>query len=326
MTNQINYFDKYIKYKTKYSELKETIGGAKKNFFIVATHSYRLQCILNGFRIHSMQSSVGYIKRFKNCAIVRIFRKDNGNTCVQLVFAGIYKGEFNSSTGKYISYIDERDDSHYETPDEKTFSLEINTKIPENKQYLIPKDVEIYLIRHGEGEHNVASKEDKKTLVDAKLTQDGHTQAQQSAIILNEYFNSRQLKNVNYIFYASDLHRTRQTIGNIKHILNINGKGDIKKNSIYVISCIHEITPITHPDRAADHQCDQNPQNKSAYNLPKCTTLTQTNDMCNSVSIIFNGITYKIPIDWSKYSINRDDATMNTRCASKNIIQQILMN
>jgi hypothetical protein len=300
--NQINYSEKYIKYKTKYNELKNLIGGTQKNIFIVATHSYRLQCILNGMRKISnqfQQNPIQYshIKRFKNCAIVRIYRNTNGNTCVQIIFEGVYDG-----------IMDPKDTTHFEKADIESFLLEINSNT--HPTYLIPVDVEIYLVRHGEGMHNVAPKtqKDSKELLDALLTPNGHIQAYTAGIELNKYLNLRDdLKLAKYTFCASDLRRTHETISKIKHVLNndkLKRKG-LPVSQIYILSCIHEITPNLREDNATEHDCD-NP-----------TKLAQTS--IYNTSIQHNPKTQNsIKINWSNY-ISRDNCHNNI-----NIIQQIL--
>jgi hypothetical protein len=146
MTNHINYFEKYMKYKTKYLELKNLIGGNNKNIIIIATHSYRLQCILNGLRVNSIDDKV-VIKRFKNCAIVKIFCDTKGNTCVQIIFQGIYVGE-----------VDTTDTTHFEEYDigENKILLTIDTH--KHPEYSLPQNTEIFFIRHGEGIHNTDKK------------------------------------------------------------------------------------------------------------------------------------------------------------------------
>jgi hypothetical protein len=329
MSNQINYFDKYIKYKIKYNQLKNLSGGTHKNIFIVATHSYRLQCILNAMRVKSYVSMFQHIKRFKNCAIVRIFRDDKtGDTCVQLIYEGIYPG-----------YNDATDDTHYEEGEKNRILLRINNKL--SQDYSIPANVEIYFIRHGEGIHNTLNKAEKEILknestnpekialqqrlLDAHLNENGHTQAHTSGIELNKYFNSRQdLKSVTYKFCASDLHRTQETIAHVKYNLNNNYKGN-KIDPIFIISCIHEIAPISEirETYATVHDCD-NPNKilkpSSIYNTPKCT-ITQLH-LCQTLTIPISSnpiINHNENINWSHFKTPRDKCHNN-----KNIIEQIL--
>ncbi len=325
----MNYYEKYIKYKTKYFKLKNLIGGTSKNIIIVATHSYRLQCILNGMRKISKQfqehpEQYKYIKRFKNCAIVRIFRNLE-YICVQLIYQGIYD-----------EYNDETDDTHYELGDIHTFKLEIN--ITQYPTYSIPPNVEIFLIRHGEGIHNVISKEEKEklkenpinnkvlfvkqNLKDARLTDKGNKQAFIAGHKLNTYLNNNfKTFNNNYYFCASDLYRTQETIGNIKYVLNKSIKGKFR-DPIYIISCIHEITPHIREVNATEHDCD-NPgkivKETSIYNMPKCIG---NNLKCNSISKKIRQISYTTYIDWSKYK--QRNICSNTSDITSNIIKEIL--
>jgi broad specificity phosphatase PhoE len=306
MINDNTYFEKYIKYKKRYIELKTkyTQNPDIKNVILVATHSYRLQCILNRLRIMSTNKTMNGIKRFKNCAIVRIFRSPNGNTCVELFFEGLYDGP-----------PDPTDTTHFEETDTKQILFEI-----ENKDYSIPNDVEIYLIRHGEGEHNIATSEQKHilndTLKDAKLTDNGNKQARTAGDKLNSYFSSRNFKpNPTYYFCASDLSRTQETIANIKYVLNNNSKGE-KENPIYIIPCIHEITPLERAKgNATEDNCDDIKKlvpTTSIYNTTSCSI-----DTCKEISININGTKYTTGLDWTKYKSREI-------CSSQNIIKNIL--
>ncbi len=308
MINKSNYFDKYLKYKNKYLELKNLIGGNPNlnNIILIATHSYRLQCILNTLRVVSINSKVD-IKRFKNCAVVRVYRGPNGNTCVQIIFVGIFKGP-----------LDPSDTSHFEEIDKNNFILEIS-----NPEYSIPENTEIYFIRHGEGEHNLKTIKDESLLLDAKLTEEGNKQAREAGEFLNTYFTSRNISNtLKYYFCASDLHRTRETIGNIKDVLNSKGRKhpDTNFNKIFVLSCLHEITPKEREKGHATEALCDNPDklapNTHAYNMPKCVNLSNSNpdvkkdEGCTKINTTV--------IDWSKYDTHRKN------CASKNIIKEIL--
>jgi hypothetical protein len=312
--NNTNYFEKYLKYKNKYIELKKLSGGTPntKHMIFVATHSYRLQCILNSMRIHSNKKDID-IKRFKNCAVVRVFRNGN-NTQVQLIFEGIYDG-----------LIDPNDITHFEQTDRNKVLFTID-----NTYFLIPKNVEIYFIRHGEGIHNTTPHDERdinaRLLIDAKLTKSGKQQALKAGNYLNEYLNEylngRQIDN-QYYFCASDLHRTHETIGYIKHVLNNNKKGN-GETPIYIISCIHEIdskSNIENCDLTGNSEPSVQNISKCIHNLNGITVQlkNQHTEDCKYVNIkIGNNPPYRINLDWSKYNIHR------TQCHTKNIIQQIL--
>jgi broad specificity phosphatase PhoE len=304
MINDNTYFEKYVIYKTRYIELKKksTQNPNIKHVILVATHSYRLQCILNRLRIMSTNKKMNGIKRFKNCAIVRIFRNYDENTYVELFFEGIYDGP-----------LDKTDKSHFEKKDTQNFLFKI-----ENKDYTIPNDVEIYLIRHGEGEHNIATGEQKHTLndtlKDAKLTYNGNKQARTAGDKLNSYFSIRKFKPT-YYFCASDLSRTQETIANIKYVLNKANKGE-KENPIYIIPCIHEITPnVRAIGNATEDNCDDIKKlapKTSIYNITSCSI-----DKCKEISININGTKHTTRLDWTKY-------TSRDTCSSHNIINNIL--
>jgi hypothetical protein len=323
MTNQHIYYEKYIKYKQKYLELKKLIGEANEHIILVATHNYRLLCILNKLRIHSLNINI-QIKRFKNCAIVKIFNK-NGITCVQLIYEGIQ----NQTKENKL------DSAYYQETDRNQIILEIN-----NPEYQIDSNKQIYLIRHGEGIHNILTKPQEKELKDtgnikgnnqnykdAILTKEGNNQAIIAGNFLNDYFNTyfklSQKKNFNnkYYFCASDLYRTRETIGNIKYILNKTIKGSFSE-PIFVLSCIHEISPLQHQTNSTEHDCDNskkllNPPN--IYNSSICNNNNLAQPLCSSIFKKFGNISYQTRIDWSKYK-SRDNCSKN----NINIIKEIL--
>jgi hypothetical protein len=180
--------------------------------------------------------------RFKNGCILE-FKITTSNIQVKLVYDGIVDEE----KPKYVYYV-----SPGSAPDPKaaagkyqtTLFNEIN--IP-NVMYNVSPGYSyiFYLIRHGQGEHNVLKGMSKKwgalavssKYKDPALTNTGVQQAieigQKLQIILDQ-----QNQKVDYLF-ASDLKRTRQTLYYI--LQPMDGDPALRNKQINILQCSEEL-------------------------------------------------------------------------------------
>jgi len=96
----------------------------------------------------------------------------------------------------------------------------------------IPVDTVVYMVRHGEGMHNVAKAQGTKlldfSLTDAKLSDEGINQALTAGNVLRE---DRDIKNGNVFCFVSDLQRT--------HTTAITALPAVEK--FYVLPCLFEL-------------------------------------------------------------------------------------
>ena len=120
-----------------------------------------------------------------------------------------------------------------------------------------------YLVRHGQGEHNILSTWEqikKKTGIERKpdtnLTQNGINQAINAGKALSAILANRN-EQINY-FFVSDLQRTRQTLFNIYANLadNVYVKSGHNQINAYVLACAHEV------NKCDEEPDDSNPENE----------------------------------------------------------------
>ena len=203
--------------------------------------------------------------RFKNGCVLE-FKITTSSIQVKLVYDGIVDEE----KPKYVYYV-----SPNSAPDPKvaagkyqtTLFKEIN--IP-NVMYNVSPSVTyvFYLIRHGQGEHNVLKGMSKKwgalavssAYKDPSLTNTGVQQAiqigQKLQVILDE-----QHQKVDYLF-ASDLKRTRQTLYYI--LQPMDSDPALRHKQINILQCSEELT------YTANKNCDSSQWATPNENISLC--------------------------------------------------------
>jgi len=203
--------------------------------------------------------------RFKNGCVLE-FKITTSNIQVKLVYDGIVDEE----KPDYIYYV-----SPSSAPDPKvavgkyktTLFKEIN--IPNVIYNVSPGYTYIfYLIRHGQGEHNVLKGMSKKwgalavssTYKDPSLTNTGVQQAieigQKLQVILDQ-----QNQKVDYLF-ASDLKRTRQTLYYI--LQPMDSDPALRNKQINILPCSEELT------YTANKNCDSSQWATPNENISLC--------------------------------------------------------
>ena len=176
-----------------------------KTIAIICTHNGRLKQIMRNFRSNLCSSKdvsdfIKHTSSFENCAIVHI-------TSSQL---RIYN------------------------KDENTYNFQNHLDI---------SDLEIFLVRHGQGTHNLHKGIDKTKHFfekDPMLTEEGINQAQSAGNKIKDKIKDIIQANspIKYIFGASELTRTQQTVAEISKVVKPDNK------DIYVLNCIYEIGNI----------------------------------------------------------------------------------
>lgn len=203
--------------------------------------------------------------RFKNGCVLE-FKITTSNIQVKLVYDGIVDEE----KPKYVYYVNPSS-----PPDPKvtagkyktTLFNEIN--IPNVMYNVSPGYTYVfYLIRHGQGEHNVLKGMSKKwgalavssTYKDPSLTNTGVQQAieigQKLQVILDD-----QHQKVDYLF-ASDLKRTRQTLYYI--LQPMDSDPALRHKQINILPCSEELT------YTANKNCDSSQWATPNENISLC--------------------------------------------------------
>jgi len=196
----------------------------------MVSHQGRIQCLLASIGIISKKK----ICKFKNCAIISLQFKKIDDKTISLFCEMVYEGELDSEEDKPSVYYGTGSHEYsprgfiygkYKKWEKRSVSDEefikktyaIDEKTLRANFNLLPKDIPdneiitIYLMRHGQGTHNI-NRSYIKSYNDALLTQEGCQQAKKAAIHFFKGENSKNPKNFDIIF-VSDLKRTSQTAG-----------------------------------------------------------------------------------------------------------------
>lgn len=259
-------------------------GGASigTEVSIIATHQARIRCLLR--QLFQLERK---IHRFMNGAILRIEMNPNekrGITC-----SLVHQGELGESKPDKTYYVTDIVGNEANFIPLKFGTILIENEYTQSLVSNLDKPYIFYLIRHGQGTHNVLKGFKKKFASvsgdnDAKLTELGIEQAMNTgrAMMSNSEFRS-----ANYLF-SSDLTRTIQTL----FYVAIGSQLLIQNKQIIVLPCAHELNYI---GNASGLSCDgsskqmiQGNENKSS-----CATIGSPNCLKE-----FNGYT----INWHYYS------------------------
>lgn len=124
-----------------------------------------------------------------------------------------------------------------------------------------------YFIRHGEGEHNVASRFKKMNIIDPELTERGveSTKHINKALKNDLEKEKKGVDNDNVHVFSSDLYRTRETLQ-----YSIYGIDDIFEGidkTIHILQCSHEL------NYSNDGECDRNTLINGNENKSNCRVL-----------------------------------------------------
>jgi hypothetical protein len=262
--------------------------------------------------------------RFKNCAVV-LMKIDSLNNTISISL--VHDGEITEKPPKekkssiFKNPFSSKDKSAEPKPEKKYYYV-INPQKPNEVKFssttysgekyssilktlhIKPEDfgqgeINFYMIRHGEGIHNLDEGIGKITklgsqYVDAGLTPSGITQASNAASSLNEI-------KFDYVF-VSDLARTRQTIQQILKSNKYNG--DIKK--VYVLPCSHELDFVKggNCDGAQKLTMFENENKMSCPVISNTCDLIDNDKLCCIIDIlkdINNNRGAHLKVDWEFY-------------------------
>jgi len=247
---------------------------------IIGTHQARLRCLLSGFGMDNVQ-------RFQNGSIIKIMI-----TSTTIDISLLYGGEVNEKKEGRKYYVM----SHYVKKETDVFEpIEFpKVNIPNNMFNNLGDNIyDFYLIRHGQGTHNVIKGIKKKIgavfgTKDTELTPEGIAQANRAGTFLGDTSMPHipgDSSQVEFIF-VSDLKRTKQTVSALLQSAKIKAEKsrwirdlDIHvynsgPNNTYVLPCSHEL------NYSKDGQCDgsygqamnANENKTSCDDISKCNT------------------------------------------------------
>lgn len=287
-----NFSDNYI-------SLSDTSNpNITSNVSIIATHQSRIRCMLS--------SILGeQVERFMNGAVLRLeISPENIN--IQL----LYPGELDEVKPdvKYYTNNIIGNEKNYTPVLFETINTSYGNKFDTQGETYI-----FFLIRHGQGTHNVLKGFAKKTASisgqrDTRLTSAGFLQAENTGRFLannQEFLSAKSL-------FASDLFRTIETLVTILETADTGGKitDGVAGNEITVLPCAHEL------NYNKSGNCDGNAKQMMMGNENK-----SSNKQVNS----YNGF----QINWSYYSAFYNGSRMSPgsnrqRCRNTNFLQEAI--
>ena len=242
--------------------------------------------------------------RFKNGSVLEIMVTKE-NIHLRLVVGG----EIDEEKPKYIYFVKpgeaHRDINHLKGRYQVEEFLPLtfpNTLYPE----VGTKTYKFYLIRHGQGTHNLKGTNITK---DTNLTDEGRQQAKDLGIKIRNYTINTMRGDIdlpNFIF-ASDLKRTRQTADEfLKELLYEDARGippygkpsdGSPPSQVYILPCSHELS------YKSDGICDGKQGIPPPENI---TTCSRTNPECLTLN--------KYDVNWDYYYDFYGNATRSQVC------------
>jgi broad specificity phosphatase PhoE len=286
---------------------EEKNGGSSDINILIVSHNARMRCLLN-----KILGNLEKIAKFQNCAIVKIQLNYNDLDTIEL----FYEGELSESEKGTKKSKKEEDKTLYFTNKNKEsdpkikyviFSkktLDIKTNMGLNK---LKKDYTIYVVRHGQAEHNTLKgiKYEKlfnyNKYLDANLTKNGEEQA-----MLANY----KIKNIHFDYlFVSKLRRTIET----GRILLANNNNLIEKP--IVLPCSYELNYTNKKDcDEADNGILKNyfpPENISICDNIK----SRSKNKCDN------------DINWNYYDTfianEKNNKAIHLKCKDTNMIEQV---
>ncbi len=272
----MDYYKKYLKYKSKYYNLQKLIGGLNKNKsptkksdainlpvkeefnieeelnFVVCTHDGRMRCFVKQF-FDDEKNDINNT-RFMNCAILKL-ELSGENATLSLIHSGHVDDEKRQyfASGKDIEISDDTLWNLNHKLQKKIIGKgfqPITKKLQEIRLLdnikLSGKKINIYIIRHGQGSHNIKNKLSPSKIMtkDPELTVTGIQQAIIANHVFKQYIGDTPID----LAFCSKLHRTFQTLGIVLSIDESTSRKDItlekftlNYQQIIVLPCAHEL-------------------------------------------------------------------------------------
>jgi len=273
---------------------------------IIATHQARIRCLLSKF----IQGKVG---RFQNGAVIKMTI-----TSQFITISLMYSGEIDENKPDKEYYV-----SRYvgDSLNFKEVQFPTLEKLPNTLFSDIGNNtLHLYLIRHGQGTHNVLSGMKKKTAsvlgdVDTSLTEQGENQIARAGKYfgLNNDRSQDSIFNSNYLF-VSDLQRTKQTLA--VFLLNAQKYSGrvIHATEMIVLPCSHEL------NYNKDGNCDGSYGQTFAGNENKSA--------CSNVSSCDKKFT-TYALNWNYYNgfyngTRRKPGSQKKQCRNTSIISEAI--
>ena len=235
--NEEIYFKKYLKYKSKYSKLMNLVGGVpEKKIFIISSHHNRMVITIFETLVLMGQTIPEISFNLDNCTILKI-DKVAEDVKIKMISPVV------NTDPKYRSICQIN---------------ELQLSIPMSE---FPSDLIIYLVRHGQGFHNISGSSEAD-IHDAVLTPTGKGQVLLASRAINQDIDKLPNKNYKIFLGCSHLKRTWQTVYNLYNNLSSELKEHVKKE-IFIIPCLHE---MVRQINTSQHYQHDSPSKRTALN------------------------------------------------------------
>jgi hypothetical protein len=225
---------------------------------VITSHSKRMRLFIGDYFYNFNKD-----KKFMNCAVILI------NTDIlnpkETKIKMIYRGEIDNNEDKDLNLYYDID--------------EFNNLNLKSTRLIVPPGLNIYIIRHAQGFHNLnntiakrlKAMNNKEILKDPQLTLIGHNQAKNAGKFLIQ--NYPEIKN-NTLYFCSVLLRTRETISNILGELNLSNQ------EVIILPCSHEISNFKLPEELIINtgKCKDSYCSRLVY---KCDFINNNNNIHN---------------------------------------------
>jgi broad specificity phosphatase PhoE len=304
------------------SIVSTNLSDGKKLNILLVSHNARMRCFLDSLKGLKDMSSSKLIDnimkyklgssnekeiRFMNGAVLKISLKGNSNEGkIELFFQGSVNKR---KPGLYFTESEDIPNGNVAFG-KYTFDYSASFNIEK-----LPYDIDFYIVRHGEGTHNV-DKSKAFTFIqgkgfDPKLTTNGEKQAEEAGAKLNGIKFD--------IVFVSRLDRTKQTAYLI--LEKSNNLND--KTVLTVLPCSHEL------NYSKSGNCDKANSMipRAPENISNCEDKKKTYDACTPECCKFqmtkNGAKYGtiVPVEWVEYN-NFFYSQTKHHCRDTNMIKE----
>ncbi len=193
---------------------------------VITSHSKRMRLFVEEYFTYFNKD-----KKFMNCAILLIYADQINPKITHIKM--IYRGEIDRNENKNLEL-------YYDLNDFNNLNLR-------SSKLIVPPGLNIYIIRHAQGFHNLnntvakrlKAMNNKEILKDPQLTLIGHQQAKNTGKFLLENYSQIQKDT---LYFCSVLLRTRETISNILNELKLFTQ------EVIILPCSHEISNFKLPE------------------------------------------------------------------------------
>ncbi len=293
---------------------------------LLITHNARLRCFITKlFNNSNISNDIIKKKQFKdyrwqNCCVLKLLLIPNSSTFKKFNFelSLIYDGEIDSSENKHgYQYWGNTKKSENSQTIFNLFEvlngsinlidlIDVNIK---NIEHIDLKNINneftFYLVRHGQGIHNLYNKKTIFRKKDTSLTNTGKNQAINAGFVINNHLDNKSI--IDY-YFASDLLRTRQTFSNILKGIKANNLTFSKMPNIInllILPCSHELPFVTNGKCDSTKNISKIFSSENKMSCVKLNKYTYKNskytDCVNFNTKTSDNIDISVNIDWSFY-------------------------